>query len=129
MREFLLDVCCVKKAKWHDGKDLLNNVPGNFNVIRCRAGVTHCTIHDFWRSCLTNWIRKQPPHVVQKLAGHSSLETTMKLYVIVMAGEMHSARDVSNDLLASIETGKQPSTRKCNPTDPLWSKSREIGKS
>ena len=118
-RRYALVMDLVKKGKWHDGKDLLNNVLRNFNVIRRRAEVSHCTIHDFRRSCLTNWMRKLPPHIVQKLAGHSSLETTMKFYVIVMAGELDSARDVSNDLLASIEIAKQPSDLKRRPTDPL----------
>ena len=55
----------------------------------------------------------------QKLAGHLSLKTTMKFYVIVMASELDGARDVSNELLTSIEIGKQPSDLKSNPTDPL----------
>ena len=118
-RRYALVMDLVKQGEWHDGKDLLNNVLRNFNVIRRRAAVSHCTIHDFRRSCLTNWIRKLPPHVVQKLAGHSSLETTMKFYVIVMASELDSARDVSNELLTAIEISKQPSDLKCNPTDPL----------
>ncbi|MFC1737588.1 hypothetical protein ACFL1G_00880 [Planctomycetota bacterium] len=40
-------------------------------------------MQDFRRSCITNWVRELPIHVVQKLAGHSDIKTTRLYYLSV----------------------------------------------
>ncbi len=44
------------------------------------AGVSRGTIHDLRRSAITAWAENKnlQPHEVMKLAGHSSLQTTLK---------------------------------------------------
>ena len=91
----------LKESRWHEGKNLTNNVLRKFNTIRRRAGVGPCTIHDFRRSCITNWARQLPAHVVRKLAGHSSLDTTMKYYLIVQETDLRRAKDIGDDVLNS----------------------------
>jgi integrase len=84
------------KAKWQqlrkEGKPwrnryMVNNVLRNFKSHYRRAGVMpvgKLTIHTLRKSCIQNWVDAVlPPDVVQKLAGHSSLATTMKYYTQV----------------------------------------------
>ena len=89
----------LKESRWHEGKNLTNNVLREFNTIRRRAGVGPCTIHDLRRSSITNWARKLPAHMVRKLAGHSSLDTTMKYYLIVQETDLRRAKDIGDDVL------------------------------
>ena len=90
----------VRKGTWRSGRILINNVPRDFGLIRERAEVPHCTLHDFRRSCITNWASRLPAHVVRELAGHSSLETTVKYYLIVQALDLDNARTVTSGFLA-----------------------------
>jgi len=94
----------LKEGKWHAGRDLINNALRDFKLICRRAGVAACTIHDFRRSCITNWARQLPAHVVRKLAGHSSLETTMRYYLSVQDGDLDQARGIGDGVLGSGPT-------------------------
>ncbi len=105
----------LAKGLWHEGRSLLNNVLRGFKVIRRRAGVASCTLHDFRRSCITNWARAIPAHVVRVLAGHSSLETTMRFYLAVQEEDLAKARDVQSSVL------------KTSGTDQLMTNSAEKG--
>jgi len=89
---------------------LLNNLHRRFSTLRKRAGVAKCTLHDFRRSCITNWAREIPIHVVQKLAGHSDINTTRLYYLAVEENDLEKARQVQQKIL-----------RTCL-TDPLWQK-------
>jgi integrase len=60
----------------------------------CRANVKKCTIHDLRRSAITNWAQELPFQVVHELAGHSSIKTTMKYYLVVRAEDLKSAGEV-----------------------------------
>jgi len=108
----------VTKGKWYEGKDLINNVLRDFKVIRRRAGIRHCTLHDFRRSCITNWARQLPAHVVQKLAGQSSLETTMKYYLSVQEGDLEDARYVGSNLLSQMPSSDRQIDLNRRQTDP-----------
>ena len=59
------------------------NVWRDFNVIRRKAGLPKCSMHDLRRSFCTNLSRAMPMHVVQELAGHSDIRTTRRFYVQV----------------------------------------------
>ena len=73
----------IRTGKWNSRSEVINNINRNFNKILRRAGVAKCTVHDLRRSALTNWAQKPPFHVVHKLAGHSSIKTTMEYYLAV----------------------------------------------
>ncbi len=59
-----------------------NNFRRNWGVICRRAAVPEGKFHDLRATCITEWMEQgMMPHEVQRLAGHSSIETTMTYYV------------------------------------------------
>lgn len=88
----------LAEGRWNEGRGLVNNVLRSFKAIIRRAGVNPCTLHDLRRSCITNWARELPAHVVQRLAGHSSLETTVRYYLSVQQEDLERARRVGDAL-------------------------------
>jgi integrase len=89
-----------KIGKWTPRSEIINNLARDFSVIRSRAGVAECTLHDLRRSAITNWARHLPIQVVQQLAGHSDISTTRKYYLTVRSEDMVSANKVVNGILA-----------------------------
>ena len=89
-----------KIGKWTPRSEIINNLGRDFGVIRSRAGVAECTLHDLRRSVITNWARQLPIQVVQQLAGHSDISTTRKYYLTVRSEDMVSANEVLNSILA-----------------------------
>jgi len=62
------------------------------------------TIHTLRKCCGKNWADSTPnPGVVQKLMGHSSLDTTMKFYNQVNDDDQEKAAKVVDDLLNEAE--------------------------
>ena len=88
---------------WNSRSDVINNVGRDFGVIRRRAGVAECTLHDLRRSATTNWASQLPIHVVQQLAGHSDISTTRKYYLTVRSEDMASANKVVNSFFAKAK--------------------------
>jgi integrase len=95
------------RGKWTEDNALVNNIKRAFDTLLKKAGVPQSTLHDLRRSCITNWARELPAHVVQKLAGHSDIKTTQKYYLIVRQEDMDRARMVNSKILRRV------------PTDPL----------
>jgi len=91
----------LRGGQWHEGRELMNNVLRSFKVIVKNAGARPCTVHDLRRSCLTNWAREVPAHVLQRLAGHSSMETTLKYYLSVERSDLEKARQVGDAAILS----------------------------
>jgi len=89
-----------KIGKWTPRSEIINNLGRDFGVIRSRAGVAECTLHDLRRSVITNWARQLPIQVVQQLAGHSDISTTRKYYLAVRPEDLVTANKVLNDILA-----------------------------
>ena len=89
----------VSSGRWALGQDLVNNVLRRFKTIGRRAGVGPHTIHDLRRSCITNWARELPIHVVQQLAGHSDIKTTQTYYLSVQDDDLETARVVQSQIL------------------------------
>lgn len=81
---------------------IINNVGRDFRVLRCKAGVDECVIHDLRRSAITNWAKKLPIQVVQQLAGHADISTTRKYYLAVRAEDLVSANSFLNEILAKV---------------------------
>ncbi|MBN2588797.1 MAG: tyrosine-type recombinase/integrase [Sedimentisphaerales bacterium] len=88
-----------KKGQWSGVKDVKNNILRDFGVIRTKAGVTKCNIHDLRRSAITNWSQALPIQVVQQFAGHSNITTTRKYYLAVRPEDIKRASDFMNSLL------------------------------
>lgn len=89
-----------KIGKWTPRSEIINNLGRDFGVIRSRAGVAECSLHDLRRSAITNWARQLPIQVVQQLAGHSDISTTRKYYLTVRSEDIASANEVLNSILA-----------------------------
>jgi len=96
---------------WRTGQDLVNNQLRRFKTLCRRAGVGPYTIHDLRRSCITNWARRLPTHIVQKLAGHSDIQTTETYYLSVQLEDLSKARRMQSELIGDILSGAG--------TDPL----------
>lgn len=86
--------------KWNPRSQVINNLDRDFGVIKRRAGVAKCVLHDLRRTAITNWAKKLPIQVVQQLAGHADITTTRKYYLAVRSEDLASANDVVNSILA-----------------------------
>ena len=84
---------------WSEDRAVLHNVNKNFKSMAHRAGVVNVTLHDLRRSCITHWARKIAAPVVQALAGHSDIHTTLRYYVSIREPDMAEARDVTAQVL------------------------------
>lgn len=102
------------EGRWAEDQALINNVDRALRTFRRKARVSHCTLHDLRRSCITNWASELPVHVVQKLAGHSDIKTTQKHYLVVRQDDMDKARVINSRILG------------CNLTDPLLTHSGQF---
>jgi len=74
----------------------LNNFDRTFARICSRAGVVADGFHSLRKSCITRWLESGVrPHVVQSLAGHADIQTTMRYYSKVRGAGIESARVAS----------------------------------
>jgi len=92
-----------KAGKWNSRCEAINNVGRDFGVIRRRAGVAKCTLHDLRRSAITNWAKYLPIHVVQQFAGHSNITTTRKYYLSVRPEDITSAGQIFNKIMEGVK--------------------------
>ena len=88
-----------KSAKWSNLKAIKNNLNRDFDVVRRRAGIAKCTVHDLRRSAITNWAQALPIQAVQQFAGHSNITTTKKYYLAVRKEDVEKAGTFLNKLL------------------------------
>ena len=72
-------------------------------MIRRRANVAECTIHDLRRSAITNWAQSLLIQVVQTLADHSNIATTKKYYLAVRSEDFVAAGELVNSILAKTQ--------------------------
>jgi len=98
-------------GQWREGQDLVNNVLRRFKTLCRRADIGSYSLHDMRRSCITNWARDLPIHVVQQLAGHSDMRTTQTYYLSVNDEDVEKAKRLQGKLLEQIGDGGK--------TDPL----------
>jgi integrase len=75
---------------------ILNNFLTMYHT-RCRwAGVSEDDFHALRKTAITNWLEAgMPPHEVQNMAGHSSIETTIRFYAKVDRSAIDRARAAS----------------------------------
>ena len=77
-----------------------NNFRRNFLHLCKNAKVEKVTFHDLRATCITEWFEMGlMPHEIQRLAGHSSIETTMKYYVGIREEMIDRAREASSTAL------------------------------
>ena len=88
-----------KSGRWNPRSALINNLSRDFHVIRRRANVAECTLHDLRRSAITHWAQRFPIQVVQTLAGQSNIATTRKYYLSVRSEDLQSASKWLNEIL------------------------------
>jgi hypothetical protein len=54
------------------------------------------------RSCITNWAKHLPIHVVKQLAGHSDIRTTQRYYLSVQPEDVVRAKAVQASIVGKI---------------------------
>ena len=80
-----------------------------FSQILKRSGVKRATFHDLRRTCITEWLENGlQPHEVMQLAGHSSVDTTMKYYAATRDSLLERARNISHEVIGA--RGLEPPT-------------------
>jgi integrase len=68
-----------------------------WKCICMKAGIEDITFQDLRATCITEWLEKgMMPHEVQRLAGHSSIDTTMNYYVGIRESMIDRAREASS---------------------------------
>jgi integrase len=78
------------------------NFRRGWKQICSKAAVEGITFHDLRATCITEWFEQgMMPHEVQRLAGHSSIETTMKYYVGIRESMIERARLASSAALGT----------------------------
>jgi len=83
-----------------------------FERILKRAEITG-TFHDLRRTCITEWLENGlQPHEVMRLAGHSSIDTTMRYYVTTRRSLIDKARLASSECLGKNNQGHRPLIQK-----------------
>ena len=83
-------------GKWTSLRSPLNNRQRGYKAILRRAGVSVDAFHSLRKSCVTNWLEDGvPPHEVMAMAGHASVETTMKYYSKVDRSALDRVRAAS----------------------------------
>ena len=71
---------------------LEQNARRDFRTIVKKSGILHCTLHDLRRTCFSHLASAGINEaVVQKLAGHSSISTTLKHYTRILPESLRQA--------------------------------------
>jgi integrase len=90
------------KGNWKENDDLINNMLRRLKGLCKKAKVKTFCFHDLRRSCITNWTKHLPIHVVQELAGHSNIDTTQKYYLFVENSDRQMARDLQSKVMTKL---------------------------
>jgi integrase len=76
-----------------EGTSMANNVERGFNALVKRSGIERCTMHDLRRTFVSHLaMAGVSASVVQKLAGHASISTTVKHYTQIMPEALREAQ-------------------------------------
>jgi len=102
-RRFEYVMAMRKAGKWPPLRSILNNMLKEWRHLCEVAGVPRCEFHSLRKSCCTNWLEGgMPPHTVQRLMGHSSIETTIKYYSKIRKDAVAQARAISDRLMNRV---------------------------
>lgn len=113
--DYLIELSNDEKLIDRIGKCPDNNFRRSWQNICKKAGVKDATFQNLRATCITEWLEKgMMPHEVQRLAGHSSIDTTMNYYVGIRESMIDRARKASSSGLESksvahlLCTGEKP---------------------
>ena len=77
-----------------NSEPLRNNIQRGFRAIVKKAGIKHCTMHDLRRTFVSYLAMAGVNEaIVQKLAGHASISTTLKHYTHILPESLRRAQD------------------------------------
>jgi len=77
-----------------DGRPMANNIQRQFRAIVGRAGIRHCTMHDLRRTFVSYLAMAGINEaIVQKLAGHASITTTLRHYTHILPDSLRRAQE------------------------------------
>jgi hypothetical protein len=93
----------IRIGKWNERSEEIHNMTRKFKLIRIKAKVDKCTIHDLRKSAITNWSKRLPIQVTHKLAGHSNIKTTLENYLAVRPEDFKAAGEVLDEILQRAE--------------------------
>ena len=65
-------------------------------------------LHTLRKSCISDWARRHPPHVVQVWAGHRSLQTTLNYYTRISPADMDAGKGPAPHRRAQSSPKKTP---------------------
>lgn len=75
------------------GTPMRNNLNRMFSQIVAKAGIPRCTLHDLRRTFCSHLVMDGVSEaVVQKLAGHASIKTTLDHYTTIFPEVLRSAQ-------------------------------------
>jgi site-specific recombinase XerD len=81
---------------WRETKPLVNNTRRDFRKLCKAVDIPIDAFHSLRKSYCTNLLEGGiAPHAVQKIMGHSSVETTIKYYSKVRKSQITAAREIS----------------------------------
>jgi len=81
------------------------NFGRDFDSILTRSLIVGLTFHDLRRTCITEWLEGGlQPHQVMRLAGHSSIETTLRFYTAVRKNLLELASKASELAMGTYGT-------------------------
>ena len=81
----------------------MNNFLRDYYRILGLAGVPKDEFHSLRKTCITNWLEDGvAPHIVQHMAGHASVETTIRYYSKVDRTAIRRVRQASERYAPSV---------------------------
>ena len=86
---------------------VINEFTRNWHKTLTRAGVPQCEFHSLRKTCITNWLESGVPvHEVQKWAGHSDVNTTIRYYAKVDKSALERVRKASAEWMAKVASSQ-----------------------
>jgi len=111
------------------GSVSVKNISRNFDCLCKRADVARYAkpLHTLRKSCITDWAKHFPAHVVKQWAGHSDLDTTDRYYLQVSEAEYERAAStrMSQEATQLAENETNPAEQE-NAENPQPSTSQEL---
>ncbi len=100
-----------------------SNFRRDWQCICSKAGIEDITFQNLRATSITEWLEKgMMPHEVQRLAGHSSIDTTMNYYVGIRESMIDRAREASS----SASEGNSVARLLRTPQNTRISKEKEL---
>lgn len=86
-------------GNWEEHAPVFDDARRDFRRILQTVKMQHMTHHNLRRAYISDWARRLLPAVVQKLAGHKDIQSTMKFCVLVLGEDLAKAREAAAEAL------------------------------